>query len=442
MGGYYPPVGYDFPENAVLDGPHIIVSHTIVIFYLRLAYILKIRYMRRKNMKKYRAVVIDFKKFLKGGMTIVLSVAVAISSLYSAYQRFSNDGGMGEEIVRQSIATDAYNLNNGIFYKCINAVYRWASGVVFGFVPTDSESVIEGTIVFCKVNCMGQENNGIILHRAESLQNNVFDTKEWEASIPEEKRAPIKSINAAQRSALSIGNETSYSIDLSTMLESKPVFDLSGSGPKILITHTHATESYAPRGAEIYDVTASDRNEDKSQNVVAVGRRMKEVFESYGIETIHDEVLHDAPSFNGSYAHSLNTVEDYIEKYPSIQIVFDIHRDSIVYDDSTKAKTVTKISGEDAAQLMFVVGTDANGLEHPNWRANMKSAVWFQKVISEKHPTLMRHINLRKERFNGHTTGASMIIETGTSGNSLDEALYGIELATEALAQWLTKSKL
>ncbi len=392
-------------------------------------------------MKKYRAVVIDFKRILKSGMTIVLSAAVAISSLYSAYQRFSNDRWIGEKIVRQSIEADTDNLNNGIFYKGINAAYRWVSGVVFGFVPTDVESVIEGTILFCKVNGMGQKNNGIILHRTEPLQNNATDTKAWEASIAEENRAPIKSINAAQKLSLAIGNETSYGIDVDSMLENKPVYDLSGRGPKILITHTHATESYAPKGAEIYDVTASDRNEDRQKNVVAVGRRMREIFESYGIETVHDEVLHDVPSFNGSYAHSLSTVEGYIKKYPSIQIVFDIHRDSIVYDDNTKAKTVTEINGKDAAQLMFVVGTDANGLEHSNWRENMKSAVWFQKVISESHPNLMRHINLRKERFNGHTTGASMIIEVGTSGNSLDEATYGIELATESLAKWMIKSK-
>ena len=147
--------------------------------------------------------------------------------------------------------------------------------------------------------------------------------------------------------------------------------------------------------------------------------------------------MHDEPSFNGSYAHSLVTVQEYIKKYPSIQIVFDVHRDSIVYDDKTKAKVVTEINGRSAAQLMFVVGTDEKGLYNPDWRENMTAALHFQKAISERYPTLMRHINLRRERFNGHTTHASMIIETGTGGNSLDEAIYSISLAAECIADYL-----
>ncbi len=392
-------------------------------------------------MKKYKAVVIDSRKIIKWCGAAFISGVIAISAVNHGYRQIIYNDNFSENIIRQNIgiADTSVSFRERVF-KCVETLKNWTFEILLGYVPTDTESVLEGTISFLKTE-EKEHSGGIIVSKPKPNQDNLEATREWEASIPIENRAPIKSINAAQRSALAIGNETSYSIDLSAMLESKPVFDLSGDGPKILITHTHATESYAPTGAEIYDITAGDRNEDKQKNVVAVGRRMKEIFESYGIETMHDEVLHDAPSFNGSYAHSLNTVEDYIDEYPSLQIVFDIHRDSIVYDDNTKAKTVAKINGENVAQLMFVVGTDASGLEHPNWRENMKSAVWFQKVISEKHPTLMRHINLRKERFNGHTTGASMIIEVGTSGNSLDEAVYGIELATDSLAKWMINSK-
>lgn len=392
-------------------------------------------------MKKYKAVVIDFRKIIKWCGATFLSGMIAVSAVSHGYRRVIYNDNFSENIIRQNIgiADTSVSFRDRVF-KCAETLKDWTFEVLLGYVPTDTESVLEDTISFLKAE-EKEHSDGIILSKPKLTQDNLEATREWEASIPKENRAPIKSINAAQRSALAIGNETSYGIDLSAMLEKRPVFDLNGDGPKILITHTHATESYAPIGAEIYDITVGDRNEDKQKNVVAVGRRMKEIFESYGIETMHDEVLHDAPSFNGSYAHSLSSVEDYIEKYPSLQIVFDIHRDSIVYDDNTKAKTVAKINGKDAAQLMFVVGTDASGLEHPNWRENMKSAVWFQKVISETHPTLMRHINLRKERFNGHTTGASMIIEVGTSGNSLDEAIYGIELATDSLAKWMINSK-
>ena len=101
------------------------------------------------------------------------------------------------------------------------------------------------------------------------------------------------------------------------------------------------------------------------------------------------------------------------------------------------AKPVTEIDGRKAAQLMFVVGTDANGLYHPNWRNNMTFAIQLQNAINNKYPTLMRYINLRQERFNGHTTNGSLIIEVGSSGNTLDEAIYGMTLAAEVIADYL-----
>ena len=122
-------------------------------------------------------------------------------------------------------------------------------------------------------------------------------------------------------------------------------------------------------------------------------------------------------------------------------MVFDIHRDSIVYDDNTKAKVLTEINGKPAAQLMFVVGTDQKGLYNPNWRENIKNAIHFQDAINQKYPTLMRHINLRQERFNAHTTNGSMIIETGSSGNSLSEAVYGLTLAAECIGDYLNSLK-
>ena len=164
---------------------------------------------------------------------------------------------------------------------------------------------------------------------------------------------------------------------------------------------------------------------------------MKEIFEKNDIKTIHDTTLHDHPNFNGSYANSLRTAEGYVAKYPSIKIVFDIHRDAYVYDDGSKAKFVTKIDGKDVAQLMFVVGTDAGGLTHPNWRENMKLALKLQSFISGKYPSLMRGVNLRKERFNGHVTNGSLIIEVGSSGNTLEEALAGAELAAERISEFL-----
>ncbi len=264
---------------------------------------------------------------------------------------------------------------------------------------------------------------------------------DFPAEIPEEYRAPIKTVSACPNKngdkTLRFGNETSYGIDANELLSEAPQFSYLSKAPKVLVIHTHATEAYAPQGSTVYDTRSSERSTDKSQNVVQIGNVFCDALNRKGIVTLHDIDLHDHPSFNGAYAHSLAAVEEYLQKYPTIEAVFDLHRDSIVYSDSTKAKLATEIDGKTAAQLMFVVGTDEKGLTHPDWEENLCFAAHLQKAINDRYPTLMRHINLRKERFNGHTTHGSVIIEVGSSGNSLNEAEYGITLAAECIADYL-----
>ncbi len=378
-------------------------------------------------MQKYRAVVVDLKKIVK-------AVAITLVFIFSL--------GLGVRICTQSTTDEILKRNISIFgaeksdFKFraeFEKAGRYMTLFFIGFLPNDTDSVLESTLSI--YSCVS--DGGLI---AMAKSNDITDLTEIEVmnrEIPTENQAPIKDVTLSQKSENSIGNETSYSIDVKSMLSSKPDINMKGALPKILIIHTHATESYSPKDAKIYDITYGDRSDDKTKNVVAVGTKMAEVFKENGIEVIHDTTLHDKPSFNGSYAHSLSSAEEYIKKYPSIEIVLDIHRDSIVYGDKTKARPITQINGKNAAQLMFVVGTDEKGLYHPDWRENLKCALHFQAAITKDYPNLMRHINLRQERFNGHLTKASMIIEAGSSGNSLEEAVYAASLAAESIAKFL-----
>jgi len=279
------------------------------------------------------------------------------------------------------------------------------------------------------------------MRMTKSTPTSTVAPAETPAPVLGENQAPIKAVDLSPAKGnagdIVLGNQTSYSVDIDSMLQTPLALDFSGAGPKILIIHTHATESYSPEGSQSYDLTQGDRSQNTDENVVRIGKTMADILNRKGISTLHDTVLHDYPSFNGSYAHSLAAIESYLKAYPSIQMVLDLHRDSIVYDDNTKAKPLTKINGKNAAQLMFVVGTDEKGLYHPNWRENLRCAIHLQNAINQKYPSLMRYINLRQERFNGHTTKASLIIETGASGNTLSEAEYAISLAAECIADYL-----
>ena len=220
---------------------------------------------------------------------------------------------------------------------------------------------------------------------------------------------------------LEVSNATDININPNDFLNKKLSFSLDKKGPQILIIHTHTTESYSE---ESYLRNSSDRNLDESKNIVAVGEAMTEIFNKNGIEAYHDKTVHDYPSYNGAYQRAATTIRNDLEAYHGIKVVLDVHRDGITKEDGTKVKLLTEINGKNTAQVMLVVGTNTN-LPHDNWQENFKFAVKIQAKALEEYPTLMRQINLRKERFNEQMTLGSLIVEVGTNGNTLDEALEG-----------------
>lgn len=396
-------------------------------------------------MKKYKAIVIDGKKLLRLliltcmlSLFLILSLFLGFSGRLTANKGlFSPQAILWENFPILGAANQAEETLTAAVRERISAL----GSSLLGFDCTKMQSIIPhefplvAQVDATELSRLAQaEDTDRTQVPLPSLQNST-------AEIPEENRAPIRAVDLSpdksHSGAVILGNQTSYSVDIAESLATPPSIDISGSGPKVLVIHTHATEAYAPNGAAFYDITASDRNQNIRENVVSVGTTLCHTLEEKGIEVLHDTELHDYPSFNGSYAHALSAIESYLAEYPGIQVILDIHRDSIIYDDNTKAKPLTQINGKNAAQLMFVVGTDEKGLYHPNWRENIKSAIHFQNAINQRYPTLMRHINLRQERFNGHTGKASMIIEVGSSGNSLAEATYAIQLAGECIADFL-----
>ncbi len=109
-----------------------------------------------------------------------------------------------------------------------------------------------------------------------------------------------------------------------------------------------------------------------------------------------------------------------MENEKDTEIIFDLHRDA-VGSKGTYAPT-TEINGEKVAQIMFVIGTNDGGGNHPNWKNNLKFAVKVQEKANEMYPGLFRAINLRSATFNQKVSNAASIIEVGATGNTLEEA--------------------
>lgn len=206
-------------------------------------------------------------------------------------------------------------------------------------------------------------------------------------------------------------------------------------GPQILIVHTHGSEAYTMPPGEEYEASGECRTTDCNYNTVRVGDELAATLEEAGLSVLHDTTLHDYPQYSGAYDRSLASINSYLEQYPTISFVLDIHRDAISDGEGNMYKVVSNVAGLNAAQMTFVIGTDGGGLEHPNWRENLKLAAAVQQNLLDHYPSLMRPITVRNSRYNQHVTTGSLLVEMGAAGNSLDEALLSARLLGQALAE-------
>ena len=232
---------------------------------------------------------------------------------------------------------------------------------------------------------------------------------------------------------LGLRNETHYQLDLSALLRQGPPQRLPAEGPQILILHTHGSEAYTPAGLDRYEPNDRNRTDDTQCNVVRVGEELASRLSAAGLRVIHDREIYDYPSYTGSYKRSAEAVEAYLRDYPDIALVLDLHRDALG-SDGVVYKTMAEEDGVVASQIMLLCGSDESGLEHPHWRENLALAMYLQEAIGRKHPTLLRPASLVPQRYNQHLSTGALILEVGSSGNTLQEALAAIRLFAEAAA--------
>ncbi len=200
--------------------------------------------------------------------------------------------------------------------------------------------------------------------------------------------------------------------------------------PLVLIMHTHTTECYTDGERDTYLASDPERSLELSETVVEVGRAITKKLAECKIGVIHDETVHDYPNYNGAYDRSGDTVAEYLEKYPSIQIVIDVHRDAIEADNIRYAP-VAQIDGKQAAQVMIIVGST----NVPGFRYNLRFASRLQSKMESLYPGLTRPLLIAERNYNQHLTKGSILLEMGSSANSLEEAVYAGELVGVSLAQ-------
>lgn len=227
-----------------------------------------------------------------------------------------------------------------------------------------------------------------------------------------------------------INNGSSCALDASQLTKPKR----PEGTPRVLILHTHATESYTMPAGEEYEPTDPYRTLDERCNMLRVGEEVAQVLERYGIEVIHDATLHDHPRYSGAYTRSLATAERYLASDDAPYYILDLHRDAVEDASGTAYKLVCAEEPR-AAQIEFVVGSPGGGAEHPDWLQNLSLAVAVQRTLAQDYPSLMRPVTVRAARYNQHLSPGALLVEIGTAGNSLDEALNAARLFAVGFAE-------
>ena len=238
---------------------------------------------------------------------------------------------------------------------------------------------------------------------------------------------------------ISVRNTSGYDIDPGELLSEPLPFDIEDNrSVQVLVYHTHTCESYLEDDSGVYYDDFYPRSTDPEKGVMAVGEELVETLKQRGIGAVHDTTLHDYPSYEGSYARSWETICGYLEKYPSIKVTIDLHRDAMTSQDGTKYKPTFEHDGGKAAQIMIMTGCDDSG-DFDFWDENLIFAMQLQKRCEDMFPGMTRPLSFGEFTYNMNFNNGSLLIEVGADGNTAEEACRSGRYLGEALAELLKK---
>ncbi|WP_310604305.1 stage II sporulation protein P [Anaerosporobacter sp.] len=210
---------------------------------------------------------------------------------------------------------------------------------------------------------------------------------------------------------------TNKEFNVDKMLNKDFSITIDSDKPQVLIYHTHATT----------EAFADSRKNKVEDTIVGIGTYLTEILEDdYGINVLHDTSTYDLMS-DGSkdrskaYDYSLKGVTKILEENPSIKVIIDLHRNS-------GDRVVTTIDGRDTAPIMLFNGMsrNANGdiayLHNDNLANNLAFSLQVELQGMKEYPTLMKRIYLKNYRYNLHLLPRALLVELGSSNNTVEEA--------------------
>jgi stage II sporulation protein P len=204
----------------------------------------------------------------------------------------------------------------------------------------------------------------------------------------------------------------------------------SDGKPLVGIYHTHTAESFIPNSG------AAHKPGGQIGDIVAVGEALVKRLNQHGIPALQSKNIHDYPSFMKAYNVSEITLQKMLAENPSLQMIFDIHRDAAKREDVT-----TTINGLDVAKITIVVATGQPDLVQPHWQQNHAFAKLIDAKLNQEYPGLSRGIQLVDWRYNQHLHPRALLLEVGSQESSKEEAERSMEMLGDILAEIIAENR-
>lgn len=204
---------------------------------------------------------------------------------------------------------------------------------------------------------------------------------------------------------------------------------LKVDNPRVYIYNTHQTENYSYKKYEDYNITP---------NVMMSSYILREKLNKKGIPTLVETTnVRDLLNANGwnyasSYKASRFFVKDTLEKYSSLELIIDLHRDAVKKESST-----TEINNKKYAKVLFVIGK-----EYKTYEKNLSVANIINEKIKKKYPSLTRGVMLKSGDnvngiYNQDLNQNIILMECGGNENTLEEVLNTLEIIADVIEEYL-----
>lgn len=268
----------------------------------------------------------------------------------------------------------------------------------------------------------------------ENKEENIYNKEDEDKSnVSNESEEEYVKIHVGEENAPNLENEDKETLSLDSNYQNN--LRVTKDNPKMLIYHTHGSETYSEQPKDNYHST------DKASSVIAVGDALTTELNNKGWGVVHS-TTHNDLSYNKSYQTSFNTAQSILSQYESVDIAIDLHRNGLTIKDETTKKSMhekdtTEINGETVAKFFFVVGQ-----RNQNVAELKKEADKITALAQEKYPGIVGGVVMKEYgRFNQYIADNCLLVEVGSNATSIKESKATTKYLAEILDEYYRDKK-